>query len=69
MSAVPGAATMKATSWARISRAQRKLRFKPLAEPWWHSVRCPCEDCLDTDAYIIDHHAQTGDRPLFAQAS
>jgi hypothetical protein len=57
------------TTLARIEKGFRQLRFMPLTEPWWHSITCTCERCLDFDALICEHKAQPGDRPLFAQAS
>jgi hypothetical protein len=51
----------------RAARGSLTLRRLKSGDPWWHSVCCCCDDCLDMDALVCELRAQAGSRPLFGE--
>lgn len=57
--------TMAEISLVRVERGFRRIRFMECDEPWWCSLTCVCERCLDFDALITERQLHTAGRPLF----
>jgi hypothetical protein len=53
----------------RAARARRRLQWCEPDEPWWCSLTCVCENCLDVDTLIIENRRDSSGRQLFADAS
>jgi hypothetical protein len=63
------AALMSAVTIERVDRGFRRIRFMQPEDPWWCSLTCVCESCLDFDALITEHQLHTSARPLFTAPS